>query len=101
MPENSQKIVSHHILPTSANLLGLCFIVISSIRALGVAGKTIIDDTAAICIIVFLFSSIFSYASMRTKKKSALYEKIADIIFMSGLGLISVMSFLLIFELVR
>jgi uncharacterized membrane protein len=101
MQENDRKIVSHHILPTSANLLGLCFILISSLSALGVAGKTIIDDVAAICIVVFLFSCIFSYASMRTQKKSDLYEKIADIIFMLGLGLITILSCLLIFELVR
>ena len=101
MPDGEQKNVSHHILPTSANLMGLCFILISSIRAFGIAGKTLIDDVASIAMFAFLFSSIFSYVSMRNKKKAIFYEKIADIVFMSGLGLITVVSFLLLFELIH
>lgn len=100
MPEDDRKIISHHILPTSANLLGLCFILISSLKVMGLGSKTVIDDIVSICIIIFLFASIFSYASMRAKNKSALYEKIADIIFMSGLGLLTIMSILLIIEVI-
>ncbi|GMR04847.1 MAG: hypothetical protein BMS9Abin23_0761 [Thermodesulfobacteriota bacterium] len=100
MPENNQENVSQHILPTSSTLLGFCFILIGSIKALGLAHKTILDDITAIGIIVFLFASLFSYASIRNKKKAVFYEKIADTIFMLGLALLSVISFLLVFDLI-
>ena len=68
------KDIARHILPTSSNLLALCFILLGFIRLsrrLSNAGeKSIVDGCLAVVIAIFLFSSIFSYASMRSDKRS-------------------------------
>ena len=40
---NGDKDKSPHILNASSNLLGLCFVVLTSLKLLNIAGKTIID----------------------------------------------------------
>lgn len=89
MPESydERKNVSKHILPTSSNLLGLCFILINFLQLWKIDKKInlILDDLVGIAITLFLFSSIFSYMSMRARKKAEFYERIADIIFLIGL----------------
>jgi hypothetical protein len=98
---NEKKNMSRHILPTSANLLGLCFVIISFIKfwARGRV-ETIIDDLVGIAVILFLFSSILSYTSMRSKRKAELFEKIADIIFLGGLVFLSLISVILVFKVI-
>jgi hypothetical protein len=59
-----------------------------------VADETIIDECIGtlIVIVFFLSSSVLSYISMRAKRKSELYEKIADSIFLAGLCLLTPVS---------
>jgi multisubunit Na+/H+ antiporter MnhG subunit len=99
MVENeNKKNISRHILPTSSNLLGLCFVILTFIKLSKVANETIIDETVGVIIFSFLVSSILSYTSMRAKRKSELYEKIADFIFLVGLCLLSAVSLVIVFE---
>ena len=58
---------SRHILSTSANLLGLCFIVLTSIKVSKMQDVTLIDETTALAIILFMTSCILSFLSMRGK----------------------------------
>lgn len=82
---NGRKSISHHILPTSSNLLGLCFVLLSFMKVTKTGLVTIIDELVAIAVVLFLAASIFSYVSIRTStKRSDRYEKIADIIFLAG-----------------
>lgn len=99
MPEsvNNKKNISRHILPTSANLLGLCFVILSFIKIWTKGGvETIVDELLGGAIILFLISSVLSYASMRSKRKAEFYEKIADIVFLVGLFFLSVISVVLV-----
>jgi len=99
MAENeSRKNISRHILPISSNLLGLCFVILTFIKLSKIANETIIDETLGVLIILFLISSVLSYISMRTKKNSELYEKIADFIFLAGLCFLTLVSLVIIFE---
>jgi len=99
MSENkNRKDVAKHILPTAANLLGICFILLSYIKLAKLAAETIIDESLGVVIVLFLFSSILSYASMRSHHHSDIYEKIADIIFLVGLGFLTLISILVVFE---
>ncbi len=76
---DNKKNISRHILPTSSNLLGLCFVILSFIKFWTKGGiETIIDDLVGCATILFLISSVLSYTSMRSKKKSDFFEKIAD-----------------------
>ena len=99
MAENeSRKNISRHILPTSSNLLGLCFVILTFIKLSKIANETVIDETVGVVIFTFLVSSILSYTSMRAKKNSELYEKIADFIFLGGLCLLTVISLVIVLE---
>ena len=99
MAENKErKSIAQHILPTASNLVGLCFVLLSFIKFSKMAGKTIVDEALGIEIIVFLASGIFSYASMRSRRHSEKYEKIADVIFVIGLGFLALISMVVIFE---
>jgi hypothetical protein len=97
---NNKKNISKHILPTSSNLLGLCFVILTFIKVLKLGNETVIDELVAIAIIFFLVSSFLSYASMRTNRWSEKYEKIADIIFLIGLSLLSVGSVMVAYEVI-
>src|SRR4030042_3828925 len=97
---NNKKNISRHILPTSSNLLGLCFVILSFIKLTKLGHEVLIDELVAIAIFLFLVASILSYASMRSNRNTELYEKIADIIFLSGLFLLSLGSMMIIFEII-
>jgi uncharacterized membrane protein len=98
---NDKKNISRHILPTSANLLGLCFVILSFIRVSKLGNETIIDELTVIALVFFFCASFFSYVSMRSERRSQLCEKIADSIFLIGLFFLSIGSVLVAFEAIR
>lgn len=92
---------SPHILNTSSNLMGFCFIVLTSVKVVKMSGATIIDEFTAVAILLFMTSSILSFLSMRSKTKTAdLYENIADYIFLTGLLLLFITTMLITLNLV-
>jgi multisubunit Na+/H+ antiporter MnhG subunit len=97
---NGRKYVSHHILPTAANLLGLCFVILSVIKVLKLGDRTVIDELMAVAVVIFLIASIFSYASIRSKTRTDLYEKVADTVFLSGLGLLTLTALIIVFQII-
>jgi hypothetical protein len=98
---NDKKNISRHILPTSSNLLGLCFVILTFIKILKLGNETLIDEIVAMAIVLFFISSFFSYISMRSDSQAQLCEKIADSIFLIGLFLLSIGSVLVAFEAIR
>jgi hypothetical protein len=78
---NNKNNISRHILPTSSNLLGLCFVMLSFIKLSKLGHALLIDKLVALSIIFFLISSLLSYASMRSQRWSESFEKSADAIF--------------------
>jgi len=95
---NNKKNISKHILPTSSNLLGLCFVILSFIKIMKLGNESLIDELVAVAIILFFISSFFSYVSMRSNSRVELYEKIADNIFLIGLFLLSIGAIMVAFE---
>ncbi|MCF6131618.1 hypothetical protein [Flavobacterium wongokense] len=92
---------SHHILNTSANLLGLCFIVLTSRNILQMKAASLIDEFTAFAIFSFMFSCILSFMSMRSKTELGLkYEKFADILFFIGLFSLFVTAVLITFNII-
>ena len=78
-----------HILNASSNLVGFCFVVLTSIKVLKLTHQTFIDDITIFSFMAFTFSAIFSFLSIRSRsKRRGLYEKIADYAFIIGLVLI-------------
>ena len=93
---------SPHILNASSNLLGFCFIVLTSLRVLNLNGKTIIDELTSVAMILFMISSVLSFLSMRNSKLNAdHFEKIADIIFLTGLFFLFAITMLITFDMIK
>ncbi len=93
---------SPHILNTSATLLGLCFIVLTSVKVSKMQDSTLIDETTAIAIILFMASSILSFLSMRREKGvNDRLEKIADFIFLFGLVVLFLSTMMITFNGVK
>jgi uncharacterized membrane protein SirB2 len=93
---------SPHILNTSATLLGLCFIVLTSIKVSKMQDSTLIDETTALAIILFMTSSILSFLSMRKKRDlNNKLERSADFIFLFGLLVLFLTTMMLTFNIVK
>ncbi|KAA9332330.1 hypothetical protein F0P96_12695 [Hymenobacter busanensis] len=90
-----------HILNTSSNLLGLCFIVLTSLRVTNRSTATFIDELTAVAALFFISSSILSFLSMRdSTPRSAAYERVADGVFLIGLVFIFLTAMLIAFNVV-
>jgi hypothetical protein len=78
---------SQHILNTSANLLGFCLFVITSLHIANLREAHYIDELTSIIAILFTFSCMFSFFSIRTSntKKEKQLETIADYLFIVAL----------------
>lgn len=81
---------SQHILSSSANLLGFCLIVITSLHIGQKTQNSLIDEFSSIVAILLTLSSILSFASIKTEKlkREKRLEQIADILFFLALGCI-------------
>jgi len=78
---------SQHILNTSANLLGFCLFVITSLHIANLTETRIIDELTSLIAVLLTLSSIFSFGSIRTSdlKKEKRFETIADYLFVVSL----------------
>ena len=93
---------SPHILNTSATLLGICFIVLTSLNVMNLRQKTIMDELTTAAIVMFMTSSLFSFLAMRSSSSPGeRYEKIADIVFLSGLFFLFITTMLLAFNIIK
>ncbi len=88
---------SQHILNTSTNLLGFCLFVITSLHISNKAETSLIDEAASIVAVLLVFSSLFSFVSIRSKdmKKKSNYENVADYLFFGALiGVLLIIVFI-------
>jgi uncharacterized membrane protein YkgB len=90
-----------HILNASSNLLGICFVVLTSLKLLNVAKNTVIDEVATANIVAFTVSCLLSFLSLRSNNhRGYLLEKIADFIFIAGIVLLLVTAILFAFDII-
>lgn len=94
---------SQHILSTSANLLGFSFIVLTSIKALGLSSRGVTDEITAASVLLFASSTLLSYVSMRfgTEQMRKMYENIAEAAFVLGLLACIAIALLLVLNLTQ
>lgn len=81
------KKTSPHILNASSNLLGICFIVLTSLKLFKLQEKTLVDEFTIIAMFLFMSATILSFLSLRSSKNiyRARLENIADFCFLIGL----------------
>ena len=100
MKVKPSKAVASHILPASANLLGICFLIFSMARRGTDWNVTVLDDCAAFATVLFLIASICSYLALRADGGEKL-EIAADFAFFSGLIVMAIVSVLISFAFIR
>lgn len=92
---------SPHILNASSNLLGICFIVLTSLKVLNISSKTIIDEITTVAIILFMSSCLLSFLSMRSSgRRGPAMERVADVVFILGIALLFVTTLLFTFDII-
>ena len=90
---------SNHILGTSANLLGFCLIIITSLHLTNQSENYLVDEITALVALLLTISTVFSFISIRTDNAKREYrlEQIADYFFMSSLiGIFGIIAFIII-----
>ncbi len=90
--------LSAHILPTSATMIGVCMTVLS-IGHLAPRGdvRVVIDKLLAGDAVVFLFSAVLSFMSLRPGQSRLRYEWWGELVFICGLALLALGAVVLAF----
>lgn len=99
MSEKQQ--LTQHILPTSSNLLGICFVILSFIKVGDKGHATLLDECIILPIILFFVASMLSYVSMRSSTDKPRIEHIADNVFMAGLMSLSLIAVILVLKFIN
>lgn len=91
---------SQHILGTSANLLGFCLFIITSLHLTNKSENNLIDEFTSMVALLLTISSVFSFVSIRTENKNReyLFETIADYLFIISLAGIFITIVFIIFN---
>jgi hypothetical protein len=99
---NDKQNKSPQILNASSNFLGFCFLVITSLKFFKFSATTFIDEITAVCFVIFMFSCLCSFLSIRSKTKRAdFYETLAEYSFLIGLITIFLMTILFMLEIIH
>ncbi len=98
--KRSPNQLSQHILPASANLLGICFLIFTLAHYQSKTEETLLDDCSAFAILIFMLASLLSYLSIRSPNR-ALLERIADIAFLLGLGVLTTAALLITLRFIK
>lgn len=92
---------SPHILNTSATLMGFCFVVLTSAKINNWSNGSKIDEITAIAIVIFMASCIVSFLSIRSSRRGAYYELMAEYIFLTGLFILFLLTLLIALNVVE
>lgn len=92
---------SSHILNTSSNLLGFCFIIITSLKIGNKSQQSYIDEFVIVASLFFMLSSIFSFLSIRKPNESGKdsLETTADYLFIGGLSILFIVIIFIAFNI--
>jgi hypothetical protein len=98
---NNSNDLSHHILPNSATMVGVCIMVITIVKAMspGLA-HYLIDKTLDIDSVLFMISALLSFLSIRLRQSSERLERWAEMIFLLGLVSMTVITVVFSFEII-
>ena len=98
----NERNTSPHILNTASNLLGICFIVLTSLKFLKLGGETLVDEFTSGAMVLFMTSCILSFLSIKSKGKfGQLYESIAEVLFLTGLFCLFITTMLITLNIIK
>ena len=87
MSQPTPSVTSQHILNASANLLGFCLVVITSLRIANRVEAQAIDEVTSLVAVLLTFSCLLSFISIRATHHTLARrcETIADYLFIASL----------------
>jgi hypothetical protein len=93
--------LSHHILPNSATMVGVCIMVISIVKSMTPdLANYLIDKGLAIDSLLFMISALLSFSSIRSVQATERLERWAEIIFLLGLVSMTLITVVFSFEVI-
>lgn len=102
MTKPNQTLLSNHIFPVAATMVGVCMTVISLMQLIPKNGiSSWADNLLAIDSLIFLSSTLMSYWSIRHSDHLQRIERHADRLFLLGMTIMVFVSFLVAFELFK
>lgn len=94
--------LSNHILPASGTMIGVCTTLIGLVKVIeGRIGPSHVDEYVSLVAVIFVFSALASYVSIRYGGRpnlSTQFERAADYLFLIGLFSIAVIAVLFAYE---
>lgn len=96
--------IAIHIFSVSAAMVGVCLTVVGIVRL--IAGmtriETLADDGLALGALLFLGSCLLSYVALRgrSRKRSYTLERVADMLFLTGLSLLAIVAVVITYALI-
>ena len=98
---SSNNDLSHHILPNSATMVGVCIMVISIVKSMAPdLANYLIDKGLAIDSLLFMISALLSFSSIRSDQATDRLERWAEIIFLLGLVSMTLITVVFSFEVI-
>lgn len=99
--DSNSNDLSHHILPNSATMVGVCIMVISIVKSMGPGlANYLIDKALAIDSLLFMISALLSFLSIRIKRSTERLERWAEMIFLLGLVSMTLITVVFSFEII-
>jgi len=99
--KNNSNDLSHHILPNSATMVGVCIMVISIVKSQpSDLVSYLIDKALAIDSVLFTVSALLSFLSIRLERSTVRLERWAEVIFIVGLVSMTLIAVIFSFEIV-
>lgn len=97
---NNNSNLSHHILPNSATMVGVCITVISIVKGMN-PGLTnfLIDKALAVDSVLFMISALLSFSSIRVPQSTQRLERWAEALFLIGLVSMTLITVIFSFEI--
>jgi hypothetical protein len=93
--------LTHHILPNSATMVGVCIMVISIVKSQpSDMVSYVIDKALAIDSVLFMSSALLSFLSIRIEKSTLRLERWAEMIFVVALVSMTLIAVVFSFEIV-
>lgn len=92
---------SPHVLNASSNLIGICFLVITSLRFFSKSSLTLIDELSSVAMVFFMSAALISFLSLnRQNSRGVLLERIASVLFLVGLVILFFITMLFSFRII-
>lgn len=95
----SEPVVSLHVLPTAATMIGVCMTVITIVKLTPPGPlRHFADRLLGIDGTLFMTSVMFAYGALRSRRHAQALERWADYAFLAGLAMMSLVGIIVAFE---